>query len=321
MEKYQNIPVKYIKQIAKNLKIKTSKKESQEIIQEIIKSNCQKHLDHLNGQFRYKGNNLTICKPSNSFPEKSGTAERFMKSLIKEKHVVNGQIGTEWQPSLKPQIQICSVEQDGSDVYIKLVEEKKSSRKQGYSNIISTYAHYTAIVLHFADQVIELRCAYSDRKKYADYIMKIMGFGQPYDWTPLTVVTKEEAKEICDILSAGLSSTHIAIPSTVGSLVFNGKKGINLRDDRAFVAIKNAIEGIGLSTDDTLDETCFYIYKDDPTGVEIEVSFEVNLKNGGFKFKTDVPEKVVEQVIEAFIYVCYIQKQKALSQAALASSE
>lgn len=312
---FENIPSKYIRQLAKKHGIKHRGKNENEIVNELVNAGKSDLINYLNNQFRYAGKNLTLCK-SDEFPQKSKTPDLFIQSLINEKYITEDLIGKEWRPTLKPEIQLCAIDVDGSDVYIKLVEERTTIRKNGYSKSVYSYAHFVSAVIHFANEVIELRCPYNERTRYASYLMKLMGFREPYELVWLTHVTKDEAIEICKILSAGLSSTHIAIPSTVGSLVFNGRKGVNLRNDDGFRNIIGAIEKLGLPTNDTLDEICYFKFEDPVTQIEIDVSFEVNLKNGGFKFTTTVPEKVYEQVIDAFIKVCYVNKQKALEEIA-----
>ncbi|EWG12708.1 hypothetical protein [Cytobacillus firmus] len=311
MEGYLNIPSKYIKKLAKANKVLHSGREINDVISDLIEQGHKEKLEYLENQFRFTSSNLSIFKPDSNFPTKSATAEKFIETLISERVVEQNKINTEWQPALSEHIKLCSVAVDGSDVYLKMVERKSSVRKTGWRKEPDYYAYVTSAVIHFSDKVIELRCAYSDRKKYAGFIMKLMGFPEPYKWTYTTIVTKEEAKQMCDILSAGLSSTQIAIPSTVGSMRFNGKKNINLRNDDTFSKIKNAItQVVGLPTDDTMDETCFFKFEDSVTEIEIDVAFEVNLKNGGFKFTKEVTEKVYEHVLEAYIYVCYILKQQ-----------
>jgi hypothetical protein len=317
MAGYLNIPSKYIKKLAKLNKVKHIGRDLDEIITDLINGGFQSHLDHLDKQFQFTGNNMSLYKPDNNFPKKSSTAKGFIKTLIDEKVINSSQLGQEWQPPLTEQIRLCSINVDGSDVYLKMVERKSSVRKTGWKRGADYYAYVTSAVIHFSDQVIELRCAYTERKKYEGFIMNLMGFATPYKGRYTTIVSKEEAKQMCDILSAGLSSTQIAIPSTVGSMVFNGKKNVNLRDDDIFSKIKDAITNVvGLPTDDTMDETCYFNFIDPVTNIEIDVSFEVNLKNGGFKFTKEVTELVYEHVMEAYIYICYILKQKEILESA-----
>jgi hypothetical protein len=310
MAGFEDIPSKFIRQLAKENKVKHRGRDISEVIGELEDGGAKGSLEYLEAQCRYAGSNLTIVK-TNPFPEKSSKTEKFLHTLVNEKYISGNQIGSEWEPTLKQNPQLCAIHVDGSDVYLKLVEGKTTYRKKGYSSYPEMYATFSSAVIHFSDQVIELRCSYTDRKKYTDFIMKMMGFGEPYEWAPITIVTKDEAKSICSLLSAGVSSTQIEIPSTVGSMRFNGKKNINLRNDEWYTKIKEAIKGIGLPTDKTTDETCFFKFTDPVTNIEIDVSFEVNLTNGGFKFLTKVTEAVYEHVLEAFIQVCYTDKQNS----------
>ncbi|GGD12794.1 hypothetical protein [Pontibacillus salipaludis] len=309
----ENVPVTYIRKLAMQNKIKHRSRDIEDVEQDLIDEGHESKLRYLESQFAFAGSNLTLIKTEKEFPHTSNTSANFIKTLIKNGYVKGSQIGTEWEPRLKPEIQICSVVQDENDVYIKLVEEKKTVRKRGYSNNVEGYASHTPIVIHFNDQVIELRCAYNDRNKYAEFLMKIMGFGTPpYKWFPLSKVTKEDAVKISKKLSAGLKSTEIAIPSSVGQLRFTGKNKIDLRSDQTYEKLISAIENdVGLPTNDTMDEICEFTFTDPVVGIEIPASFEINLKNGGFKFKNKTPEIIYEQVIEAFIFVHYIDKDKS----------
>jgi hypothetical protein len=324
MEGFSNIPEKFLRQLAALSKVKHRGRQHHEIINDISDQGHAEKLVYLDNQFRFtglRGSNLTLCKPVSNFPDKSSDAEKFVNTLINEKYISSAQLGGEWRPSLSSDIKLCSVFRDGTDVYIKLVEGKQTRQKRDYDYEPAMYAHHTSVVIHFNDKVIELRCAYADRKKYSDYIMKIMGFGEPYEWAPLTIVTKDEAKEICQMLKAGVSSRHIALPLSVGSLRFNAKEGVDLNSDAALKKMIKAINEAGIPTNDTMDETCYFKFVDSHTGIEIEVSFEVNLKNGGFKFTKPVTETIYENVLEAFIFVCFIQKQNGKAQTATGLEE
>jgi|HigsolmetaAR204D_1030405.scaffolds.fasta_scaffold01682_9 hypothetical protein len=321
LSQFANISDKILHQFAKISKVSYWGKEREEIIASLIEAGHQDKLEYLDAQFQYSGSatGLTICKPEAVFPKKSETAEAFINSLIEEKYITRDMLGKEWEPPLKPQIQICGIKQDGSDVYLKLVEEKISRQKQGYGSRASSYAHFTAVVIHFgdgSDQVIEVRCAHTYRKSYVEYVMRLLGFVEPYKWYSLTTPTKEEAKQIASLLSAGLASTHVAIPSTVGSVKFHAKKGVDLWQDQTFGAMMTAIKKLGLPTDDTMEETCNFTFQDPVTGVKFDVTFEMNLKTGSFKFTKGVSEKVIETVLDAFIKVCYIQRQQKMAAAA-----
>lgn len=321
MEKYTNISDRVLSDFASNVKVATRGREREEILSDLLSAGHEKKLQYLDRQFRFSGtaSGLTICKPEVPFPEIASTAEMFVEKLISERHINRNMLGKEWEPELRPEIQICGIEKDGADVYLKLVEEKSTTQKQGYGSRPSTYAHFSAVVIHFGDgkdQVIEVRCAHTYRKAYVEYVMKLLGFGQPYKWHSLTTPTREEAKEIASLLSAGLTSTHLAIPSTVGSLKFNGSKGVDLRNDKTFGEIVTAINKLGLPTDDTMEETGAFTFEDPETRIKIKVTFEINLKTGSFKFTKGVTEKVIETVLDAFIKVCYLQRQTSAAAVA-----
>lgn len=302
---YSNIPTKYIRKFAKQHNVSHFGREIDDVITDLAELGLQDKMKYLNDQFRFSGTNLSIWKPQDGFPNEINSAEEFLTILFSKSLVNIDNVGTEWEPPLNDQIQLCSVFIDGSDVYIKMVEGKRTFKRDGYRREPSLYAHFTTAVLHFADKVLELRCSYSEREKYAQYLISLMGGVKDQKWIPLTILNKEKAKLLCGRLSAGVSSTHISIPTTVGSVRFNGKKNIDLSGDAWFAKLTDAISKLGLPTDDTMDETCFFSFTDPITNVVIEVSFEVNLKNGGFKFTKSVTEKVIEHVLDAYIYVCY----------------
>ena len=315
MIEYRNIPIKYIRQLAIDNEVKQRGREIPDIIDDLIQKGKKSDIEYLNQLFKYKGTNLTILKPEENFPITSNTPEKFIQLLVEKKVINRAHLGKEWRPTLRPEIQICAIDQDGSDIYIKLVEEKKTLKKDGYDTYPSSYASYTSIVIHFADNVIEVRCAFRDREKYVSYVMDLMNYGNNRNYIPATILTKSQAQEISKKLSAGLSSTQIAIPSTVGSMVFNGKKDIDLRSDDAFSKIKKAIEELNLPTDDTMVETCFFKFKCPKTKLEFHTTFEMDLKRKNFKFTSEVPQTVIDHVLDAFILVCYSEEQAKQAKA------
>lgn len=310
MVDYSNIPAVYIKNLATANGIKHRGREIGDVVTDLLNAGKSKELVFLNRNFKYTGSNLTILKPENSFPEESNTPEKFIDLLVAKKLINKAHVGKEWRPQLKPELQICAIDQDESDVYLKLVEEKKSLKRQGYDTVITPYASYKSIVLHFADNLIEVRTAFNENEKYVKYVMELMNYGSNKGYIPATIFTKIQAQNISMKLSAGLSSTQIAIPSTVGSMVFNGKKDIDLRSDKAFSQIKEAIEKLSLPTNDTMVETCFFTFTCPVTGLEYKTTFEMDLKKKNFKFMNVVPQNVVDFVLDAFIEVCYSSEKK-----------
>ncbi|AUS87787.1 hypothetical protein LBYS11_16235 [Lysinibacillus sp. YS11] len=304
MAKFNNIPKKYLNQFAKLNKVTSRSKFPEEIEEELIQKGKEEELIYLNEQFKFPTNYLSICQVESNFPEKSETPEKFISTLVNEGIILNSQINTEWQPPLTPQIKICAIRHEGSSVYIKLVEERVTTRKSGYNSITTSYAFLTSMVIHFGpEELIELRCSPKDAKKYIEYILKVMGFAAPYKFFMVPKLTRAAADELCALLSAGVASKQISLPSTVGSLKFNAKKSINLDNDKEFKSITAAIEELGLPTDDTMDIQCFYSYTDQKTNIVVEVKFEVNIKSSYFKFTAAVPEVVVDHVLDTLVIV------------------
>ncbi|WP_432355339.1 hypothetical protein [Sporosarcina sp. A2] len=297
------IPVKYLNQFAKASGVKYRGREQDQVLEELVGQGKEEDLKYLIEQFKFPASYLSILKPESNFPDISKTPELFIDKLVQERIINRSNVNTEWQPSYNPSIKLCAIKHEGSSIYIKLVEERFSSKKVGYSKSKSSYAYFTSLVLHFGtEELIELRCSMLDAKKYADFIMNLMGFAS-YKWIAVPKLTKEAAKTLCSHLSAGVASTHIALPTTVGSVKFNGKKGVNLKRDNTFELITAKIKELGLPTDDTMDENCFYSYTDTRTGVVIEVKFEVNIKMSYFKFTSIVPEGVVDHVLDTLVLV------------------
>lgn len=321
MSSFENIPDTLIRSYAQLHSVKTRGREIKDILKDCVEKGQGDQLLHLEKQFQFAGSptGLTLCKPDSNFPDKSKSAEDFIKVLINEKHVSKENIGHEWQPELRQGLQICSVVQEGSDVFIKFVEGKRTTQKYNYGKRPALYAHFTSIVIHFGEQVIEVRCAHTYRKTYVEIAMKLLGFAEPYKWHSWTTVTKEEAKLISAILSADLVSTEINLPSTVGSIRFTAdrsQKGVNLRNDETYRKIVAAIKDLDIPTDDTNDESCEFVYTDPTTSIKMPVSFEINIRQGGFKFLKPVTEGIITTVIEAFIHVCFTMKQTTINEAA-----
>jgi len=320
-----HIPKRILDSLAKEKKIVYSGKPIDKVIEELEKAGFTDTLEYLEQEFRFAESTraLTICKPERSFPESANTAEKFIDKLIKEKKINPEQVGTLWERRLGQSIKLCGIIQDGADVFIRMVEQKIANRKRGWKPVREPYAFISSAVIHFSDQVVELRCGYNVRNHYLGFIKDLLGFPDDMkseEWTWLTSVTKEEAKRISELLSANLSSSHIAIPSTVGSLRFNGIKGIDLREDKVFKDIKHLIQTVlKLPTDETLDETCTLTFTDDVSKIVFFIVFEINILSGGFKFlQGTVSEKVIDIILEAFIKV-YLERHGAKEAAACSS--
>lgn len=303
-----HIPPKTVRQLAKTKKLKVNARSLDEIINDLIIGGFTKEINHLEREFRFAGevSALTICKPDLPLPDLSNTPERFVSRLISRGIILENLVGTIWNPPLQRAIQICGLIQDGDDVFIRMVEEKPNIRQSGYQSIRGSYAHFTSAVVHFADGVVELRCAYTYRKDYLKYIKNILGYADDSqcEWKYLTSITKEQARRISELLQAQLTSTQISIPSSVGSLRLNADDGVDLRNDPVFFDIINTINtNLRLPTDDIMDETCSFHFEDPITSIGLDIVFEVNISKGGFKFKSAITESVIDLIRDAFIKV------------------
>ncbi|KAF1086168.1 hypothetical protein SPSYN_00909 [Sporotomaculum syntrophicum] len=311
-----HIPKRILGSLCKQKKIKFRGEPLDKLINELEKAGLTDTLQYFDKEFRFAEGTkaLTMCKPERIFPNSSANAEKFIEKLIQEKKILREQVGTFWEPEYTSEIKLCGIIQDGADVFIRMVEEKYTNRKRGWKSAREPYAYVTSAVIHFSEQLVELRCSYYVRHHYLEFIMDLLGFPnkmQKEEWAWLTSVTKEEAKRISELLSAKLSSSHIAIPSTVGSMRLEGIKDVDLREDKTFNEILNLINSqLKLSTDDTLDETCTLKFTDPVGQVDFDVVFEINILSGGFKFVSGlVSEKVIDQILDAFIIV-YVERNK-----------
>lgn len=302
---YFNIKKKYLTQLAKEAEVKFWGKSEEEIIEDLLEEDgYEAKLDYLDDQFMFGSVNLTLCQMEDNFPDKSNTPEKFIQSLVDEKVISRNQVNKEWEPTYNKSLQICAVRHEGSAVYIKVVEERINKRRNGYRSVASSYAHTTSMVLHFGEQnLIQLRCPHRESKKYAEYITTLMGFAQPAKWFAVPKLTVPAAKKLCELLSAGVEADHIALAGNVGSVRFHAVKGIDLHKDPSFAALKEKIEELGLDTSQSMDQHGSFEYKDPVTSIKVEAKFEVNIQGGFFKFTAEVPEFVIDHVLDSLMLV------------------
>lgn len=253
--------------------------------------------------FRFGSKYVTLLKPESNFPDKSNTPELFLSTLIEEGVVTSSQINKDWEPKLSKSIKICSVKHDGSTIYLKLVTGKETIKKNEWRKEKILYPHIVSVAVDFQNKLIEVRSSITEVEKYKEYIMKIMGFAAPYAAFSVPKMTKKTAEALCKILSAGVTSSHIALSSTVGSVKFIALKGVDLSKDETLKQIKEAFQGIGLSTNDTMDQEAVFKFTDPRTNIQFDVYMYVDIVKGYFKFKEEVNEAVIDHVKDALIKV------------------
>ncbi|MCY9372225.1 MULTISPECIES: hypothetical protein [Bacillus] len=323
MVQYTNIVKRknYLNQLAKNCKVKFYSRTAEEIIEDLIHEGHKEKLDYLNEQFKFSSLHLTLCELYEEWPENVNTPEKLLTFLIEKRNISPSYIDTEWQPPLNPSFQLCAIKHEGSAVYLKFVEEKSTLRKSGYSSTVSKYAQFTSVVLNFGEKPrIQMRCAFTDVDKYIKFVMTFIGFQKPCGYLTVPKLTRENAVKICNHLSAGVASRHILLPTTVGSVQFNGKKGTDLSNDGTFNRITTAIQDLGLPTDHTMEEKCTFKYTDPKTSIEFVTNFEVNFDKGYFKFTKEVPESIVDHVLDILVRV-YMEDRISNYEAAVALEE
>lgn len=313
MVKYRNIIKRknYLNQLAKAHEVTYYKRSESEIIDELVKNGHKEKLDYLEDQFKFSSSHLTLCQLEEFWPEHTSSPEKLLSYLIKKGVINSTNIDTEWQPELRERPQLCAIKHEGSAVFLKFVEKKTGVRKSGYSSTISVYAQFTSFVIVYGEEPhIQMRCPFKEIKKYMEFLLTFIGFGKPCKYFTVPKLTKKNAAKICEYLSAGVASRHIILPATVGSVLFHGTKGTDLSTDNTYEEINNAIKKLGLPTDDTADEKCIFKYKDTKTSIEIETTFEVQYKKGYFKFLKEVPECVVDHVLDTLILVDLEDRKK-----------
>jgi hypothetical protein len=298
-----NFPQKYINKLAKARNIKYVRRNPQEVVEDLERAHGG-DLHYLKGIFQYSSKYITLLKPESNFPDKSKTPELFLKTLVDERIIMHNQINREWQPQLSRAIKICSIKHEGSTVYLKFVVGKEATKKNQWRTERVMAPFIVPIAIDFQNELIEVRCSKTELDKYKDHIMNLMGFAAPYPVYPVPKLTKETVEALCKVLSAGIISSHISLSSTVGSVRFNGIKGIDLSEDETLKKIKEAIlKEVGLSTNDTMDQEAVFIFRDPRIGIEYDVFLHVDIVEGYFKFKEEVNEAVIDHVKEALLKV------------------
>ncbi|MGE6365213.1 hypothetical protein ACQKD9_15675 [Bacillus paramycoides] len=293
----------------------------EEVIAELIEKDKKNELDYLSNNFEYASKYFTLCKTDRNFPDSSNTVDKFIGKLITERYITRENVGKEWQPSLSENIKICGIKVDGVTVYLKLVESRKTTipSQDGYGTMQAFRAKYTVAVIHFNNEepMIELRCSLTEQQKYISYIMSILGFAKPHtDWHTIPKLTKPIVSRLYEILRAGVASRHISLPTSVGSVQFNGKKGVDLNGDQTYTAMLKAFAGLNIPTDDTMDESCYFTYQDPVSGLEYEATVQIDIKNSFFAFNSKVPDFVIKHVMEGIWAVSLGRDGQAAEQIA-----
>lgn len=296
------IPKKYINKLARTNKVKYVGRDTADVIEDLEQGH-KADLVYMEDVFQFASKYITLLKPEDNFPDTAKTPELFLKKLIDEGIIRNSQVNKSWQPTLSDRIKVCAVKHHGSTVYLKLVVGKETIKKSGWDRETVRYPYIVPIAVDFQNELIEVRCSQTELDKYKVHVMSLMGFANPYPAFSVPKMTKKTAEALCKILSAGIISSHIALPTTVGSIRFNGIKGIDLNKDENLKSIKEAIKSIGFPTSDTMDQEAVFNFTDPCTKIQFEVYLHVNIEEGFFKFKEEVNEAVIDHVKEALLKV------------------
>ncbi|MEC1628672.1 hypothetical protein [Bacillus paranthracis] len=313
---YLNVADKHINKLARNNGIKSRGRDRIEVLEELIQNGHKPKLDYLSMNFQYDGKYFTLCSTEEDFPNSSNTAKKFLSRLVAEKRITSQRIGEEWKPTLREEIQICGIKIEGESVYLKLVEGRKATipSQDGYGNTQVLRAKKTVIVIHFDkdEPLIELRCSSTDQQKYMNYIREALGFAKPYKkWHAVPKLTKPIVNRLYAYLRAGVASRHILLPTSVGSVQFNGKKGVDLNGDKTYNDMLAAIAKLNIPTDDTMDESCYFTYQDHVSGLEYEATVQIDIKNSLFTFNQRIPDCVIKHVMDG-VWTVSIQSDKAV---------
>ncbi|MBY7736264.1 hypothetical protein MJ749_13210 [Paenibacillus polymyxa] len=316
MRKYFQIPEKVIRKLAKVKEVKNIRgKDIVDIIDAIEAAGHTDDLIHLQMEFSFTKNKggLIIERPLSPFPKESDTPEKFLKRLV-EREVIpsNFQSRIHWQPTLDDTIKICGAYRDANVVFLNIVQRKFSTRKSGWGgSIVEPYADVAPVVIHFEENIfIEYRT--SQLTNIKPFILDLLGYQGEIPFEKITKVTNADANAIKATLQAIYSSEQLALPSTVGSIRLNSSKGKYDLENDAFVAeLRKFLLSHNFPADDRMDVTCHMAqFKDPITGVELPITFDINIKSGGFKFSTVVTQSAIDHIVDTIVRVCYINKQQ-----------
>lgn len=300
---YEYLTNEMINRFASQNTVKFRARCRDEIIAELHSKNLKKELIFLNEQYQFASKHISLWKFEDDFPDNMKTAKQFTDSLIKRKIISEQQINTEWQPPLSSSPQICAIKVLNENVSIKVVEKNTKTVKSDYSSEDIISARRTSFVLHFTpdNQLVQLRCAFGFAKKFLNYIKELMLISPTMNYYTFPLITKKSAKRICDILSAGVVSRDIDIPSNIGSIRFNANKGVDLNQDKDYKKMTDLLNQNGYPTDSNNSENCFFIYNDPTNHVSIETRFEVDYKKGHYDFSKRMPEFIFDHFWEALL--------------------
>ncbi|MEJ9219409.1 hypothetical protein P4H46_14615 [Paenibacillus glucanolyticus] len=88
-----------------------------------------------------------------------------------------------------------------------------------------------------------------------------------------------------------------------------------MENDKFAADLKAFLEERNFPPDDRMDVTVHMAqFKDIVTGVELPITFDINIKSGSFKFSTVVTQSAIDHFVETIVQVCYINKQKKLDE-------
>lgn len=320
MRKYFKIPDKVIRKLAKAKEIKNIRgKDIIDIIDAIEEAGHSDDLMHLQMEFSFtkSSGGLIIERPLEPYPEETNTPEKFLRRLIEHQLIPeNFQIRIHWQPALDDRIRVCGAYRDGNVVFLNLVQRKFSTRKTGWEgSIVEPYADIIPVVIHFGENnFIEYRS--SQLTSVKPFILDILGYTGEIPFEIITKVTNSDASDIKATLDAIYSSEHLALPSTVGSIRLNSSKGkYDLENDAFAIELRKFLLSHNYPADDRMDVTCHMAHFRDPiTNVELPITFDINIKSGGFKFSTVVTQAAIDHIVETIVRVCYLNKQQKLDE-------
>ncbi|MBA3925541.1 hypothetical protein [Listeria rustica] len=280
--------------------VKPGQKPREDVIEEIRKIGKEEELQFLNQQYQFSSKHISLWKFPDGFPNNLRTAQQFIDSLVKRDIIMAESINTAWEPPLLNRPQICAIKMVAENVYMTIVEKNSRKVKEAYGSTSLESAKFTSLVIHFGtDQLIQHRCAFSYTKKYTTFIKDLMllpSEAEPYTF-PKT--TKKTAMRICELVSAGVISRDIDTPSSIGSITLNGTEGIDLNSDEECKRITEALNEMGLPTDNNNSETCIFNFTEPITSFAVKTKFEINYKRGFYKFSKEMPEFIFDYFWEA----------------------
>lgn len=298
---YDHVPLKYLRALATRYGVKVGRRDQDEIVVELLGRDAKHDLDHLEREFYFtaQGPALFILRSGRAWKWPNG--DEFLGEF---RSIWQVEEGHEGRPALSDVPQIVAWRRSENRIFLKMVEGRVRERVVGYDRELQQYAHYTHAVLDFTEKVVELRCWVQDINQYMDVMSSLVG--EPVA-IAADISSTDEVEKIARMLQTNASQRHVGVQSSeLGSLEFNAMRGVDLRTAPTYQALAEAVaEQVG--SGELISEVNNFEFIDPGTGLTIDVSFQIKMRQGGrpgyLRFVTHPSESVIDRVREALIEV------------------